>query len=77
MTLKHRLAQLEKQKDGNTPEIIILYIDGGMVTEADNQHPELTGKTEAEIDTLFAARTDIQLLKIVYASQYEQATQPH
>jgi hypothetical protein len=67
MNIKNRLQKLESKAGGGMPEVIVAYMDGGKVEKCET-HPELTGKTEAEIDA-FSARGDVLLVKVVYASQ--------
>lgn len=71
MNLTNRIKKLEQQRGGDMPEVVMLYFDEGKVTKEHNSntHPELIGKTEAEIDALYSARDDVLVVKIVYASQ--------
>jgi hypothetical protein len=66
---KSRLQKLEKNSGRDMPEVVILTFNEGIVCNVHNSNPELIGKTEAYIDALFAARDDVQIIKIVYASQ--------
>jgi hypothetical protein len=59
-----RLTNLERRR--GEMSVLVLYFDGGRVTDDNTEHPELIGKTEAEIDSMFAGRSDIQLIMIVY-----------
>ena len=64
---KARLAKLEQQRGAGMPEVVIVTIDGGAVVEGP---PELLGKTAEELDALYAAREDVKLVAIVYASDF-------
>lgn len=68
---KNRLQKLETQQGGGVPEIVALYFDNGKVTREynGNKHPELIGKTEADIDRLYSGRNDALVIKVVRASQ--------
>ncbi len=72
MTLKNRLAKLEAKRGASMPEVIVVYMDGGRVGRCDAR-PELTGKTETDIDAAFSAR-DVLLVKVVRASDNERET---
>lgn len=72
MTIKNRIAKLEAKRGGGMPEVIVAYMDEGRVSRCDTR-PELTGKTEAEIDAAFTARDDVLLVKVVYASNDNSA----
>lgn len=71
--LTARINNLEKKRGGAMPEVIALCFDNGIVTKEHNgdNHPELIGKTEADVDRLYSGRNDALVIKIVYASQDE------
>lgn len=73
MTIKTRLEKLEKQHGAKDTEFIIVYMDNGKVSDrhGGGKHPELIGKTEAELDALYSGREDVQVIEIIYARQAE------
>ena len=71
MTIKNRITKLEQQSGGGMPEVIIVTVDGGAVVNIIKGPPELLGKTEAELDALYGARDDIQLIEVVSVSSMD------
>lgn len=68
MTIKGRIAKLEARRGGDMPEVIVVHMDAGKVTGCEI-HPELKGKTEADIDAAFSARDDVLCIKVVTTKQ--------
>lgn len=71
MNHKTRIKRLEAKRGGGMPEVIVCYFDNGKVSACE-KYPDLIGKTEAEINTLYSGRDDVLCVHVVYASQDKQ-----